>query len=219
MTTGGLRDCVFLVADSNMQHVFQAFLTRDRFHLSLGCGPFLFEPKEDLFVHSGGCDPGQYERAHQVLAPFTRTHRHAVVALDTDWDGSPGAESIQDHICENLAAIWTAGRYCVIAIEPELEAWVLQDSPHLSAAFHYNHHVPLRQWFRDCGHWPDGAAKPPRPKEAIEALRRFTRIQRSGAVYGKVAAKVSAKQCVDPAFRRLATTLSTWFPRRQNEVR
>jgi hypothetical protein len=212
MTTGALRDCVFWVADSTMAQVFQAFLMKNRFHLGLGCRSFRFDPKEDLFAHTGGNDPGLYTRAHQLVAPFARTHRYAVVALDAAWEGSPGSKQIVECVSAKLMPIWPVGRFCVIVIDPELEAWVLQDSPHVAAAFRYDGALPLRHWLRDNGHWPAEAIKPPDPKTAVEAVCRFTRTARSAAVYGKIVSRVSVTRCVDPAFRRLAETLCEWFP-------
>lgn len=207
-----LRDCVFWVADSTMEHVFKSFLTRDRFHLSLGCGPFAFDSRQDIFPNAGGYDPGLYLRAHELVANHARSHRHVVVALDAAWEGSPNAAEIEDHVSRNLAGVWEAGRYRVIVIEPELEAWVLHDNPHVATAFRYDGTRPMRHWLRENGHWPDELAKPPDPKAAVEALCRYTRTPRSAAVYGKVVSKVTVRNCVDRAFRRLADTLCEWFP-------
>jgi hypothetical protein len=213
MMAGRLRDCVFWVADSTMAEVFKAFLTRDKFHMSLGCGRFEFDPRQDLFPNSGGNDPGLYVRAHQLVASYARTHKYAVVALDAAWNGSPEPALIEDHVSKNLAGVWAAGCYRVIVINPELEAWILHDSPHVVTAFRYIGDAPMRNWLRDNGHWPNGSVKPPDPKRAVEALCRFTRTPRSAAVYGKVVSKVTVKTCVDDAFRRLAGTLCDWFPK------
>jgi hypothetical protein len=210
-----MRDCAFWVADSTMAQVFESFLTRDGFHHSLGCGTFAFDPKQDLFPNSGGNDPGLYVRAHALVAPFARTHRRLVVALDSAWDGSPGAEAIETHIAGNVASIWPNGEFCVIVIDPELEAWVLHDNPHVAAAFRYTHTQPLRQWLAANGQWPEDCLKPTDPKAAVEAICRLTRTPRSAAVYRKVVERVSVRNCVDRSFRQLADTLSAWFPRGQ----
>jgi hypothetical protein len=212
MMAGKLRDCVFWVADNTMAEVFKAFLTRDKFHMSLGCGRFDFDPRQDIFPNAGGNDPGLYVRAHHLVADYALTHKYAVVALDAAWDGSPEPAAIEDHVSNNLAAVWAAGRYRVIVIEPELEAWVLHDNPHVATAFRYNGTSPLRHWLRDNGHWPEPLAKPPDPKAAVEALCRFTRTPRSAAVYAKVVSRITVKTCIDHAFRRLAGTLCEWFP-------
>ena len=42
--------------------------------------------------------------------------------LDADWDGSPGAEKIREHISGNLRVQWEES--VVVVIEPELESWI-----------------------------------------------------------------------------------------------
>lgn len=74
-----MRDCIFLLADKNMEATFIGFLTRDGFHLSLGIRQFEFDPAEDLIVDESGSDPGVYTRAHEFLRPYQRTHRYAVI--------------------------------------------------------------------------------------------------------------------------------------------
>lgn len=66
------RDCVFLVADKNMEAMVQGFLLREAFHLSLGCGAFNFDPREDLFVAAGHTDPGLYKKASELTRGFNR---------------------------------------------------------------------------------------------------------------------------------------------------
>jgi len=97
-----MRDCVFLLADTNMKATFEGFLDRDQFHLSLQCGIFEFNAKQDLVVASGDNDPGLYTRGHELLKPYVTTHNHAVVVLDAQWAGSPGAKVIAEHITTNL---------------------------------------------------------------------------------------------------------------------
>jgi hypothetical protein len=54
--------------------------------------------------------------------------------------------------------------------------------------------------------------KPPRPKEAVERLRRLTRAKQSAAAYANIARRVSVKGCTDPSFLLLVETLRRWFP-------
>lgn len=64
--------------------------------------------------------------------------------------------------------------------------------------------------------WEDGTPKPERPKEAFEALLREKRIQRSSAIYKKIATDVSFREGVDPAFLKFKHILEQWF-HRENE--
>lgn len=63
-----MRDCVFLVADRNMEGAFTGFFMRDGFHLSLGIQHFAFDRTRDTLVASGN-DPDVYTRAHELLRP------------------------------------------------------------------------------------------------------------------------------------------------------
>ena len=38
-------------------------------------------------------DPGTYTTGEELLKPFQKTHRHAVLMLDAEWDGLPGADN------------------------------------------------------------------------------------------------------------------------------
>ena len=102
-----LRDVVFLVADGAMAEMLKAFFGRDGFHRRLRCGLFNFDPQpgEDLIV-APTKDPGVYGTAHQLLQPYERSHQRAVVMLDADWDGSPGASRIKEHVAHNMAGAW-----------------------------------------------------------------------------------------------------------------
>ncbi len=50
------------------------------------------------------------------------------------------------------------------------------------------------------------------PKGSMEAVLRAVRRPRSSSIYNELAAQVSLRRCVDPAFNKLKTTLQDWFP-------
>jgi hypothetical protein len=194
-----------------MDAMFRGFLGRDRCHLALRCRAFSFDPREDLI--RGISDPGTYRQAHVLLRPYLRTHRHAVVVLDNDWNGSPGVERIRNDISHLLRINgWESDRSEVIVIDPELEAWLWQESPHIDTAFRYTGAISLRQWLSERGMWADGSAKPARPKEAVKAVSKSTGVPQSAAVYRRIAEKVSVAGCTDPAFAMLCQALRRWFP-------
>lgn len=209
------RPCVILVADSNMAAAFRGYLTRDQWHRSLGCAPFAFDADigRDLLVDEGGNDPGVYTRAHELLRPYQHSHQRALVALDCEWDGSPGRSTIVEEITANLVASgWRENAIKVIAIEPELENWLWQDNPLVATAFRYRGQPALRVLLEQQGLWPAGHVKPPRPKETAEWLLRQTRRPRSSAIYEELASRISVKGCSDAAFLELYATLQAWFP-------
>ncbi len=209
-----MRDCLFLLADKNMEGMLKGFFARDAFHKILGCRNFDFDPKRDLLVAHGQNDPGLYTRANEFLQPYAHSYRHAVVIVDADWDGSPGPDVISQRLHNHLSSAgWTDNCGCAIVIAPELENWVWQDSPHVCSALGFNGtFVDLRTALKEQGFWNPNEAKPNRPKEAVEWVLRQSKKGRSSAIYQQLAMRVSAKGCSDSAFQALRDALLRWFP-------
>jgi hypothetical protein len=100
-----------------------------------------------------------------------------------------------------------------VVIDPELESWVWSDSPEVEAALGWRGRSPeLRSWLIGSGFLHEGATKPERPKEAVEAALRVVRKPRSSAIYQELAGSVSLRRCSDAAFAKLRLTLQEWFP-------
>ena len=209
-----MRHCLFLVADKNMEGMLKGFFSRADFHSSIGCGQFDFDPRHDLIVAHGQNDPGLYTRASEFLQPYADSHRHAVVIIDAEWDGSPGADSISSRLVEHLSkAGWTGDSGCAVVIAPELETWVWQDSPHVCSALGFNGtFTELRTDLEQKGFWQSGRPKPDCPKDAVEWVLRRSRKSRSSAIYQQLAQQVSSRRCTDPAFQILRIALRRWFP-------
>lgn len=198
---------MFLLADGGMEQVIRGFLGRESFYRSLGCGTFDFDADQDIIV-APTKDPGVYGTARELLRPYETTHRHAVVILDADWVGSPGAESIRKHVGQSVSMAWE--EFAVIVIEPELEAWIMQDNPHLVETFRCP--ADFRHILQRADYWPEDRPKPPRPKEALDYLRQRHRVRAFNADFGKLAAKISVRNCQDVAFLQLRDSLRAWFP-------
>lgn len=207
-----MEDCIFLVADKQMESVFKGFLKeRNNYHVSLGTRPFTCEIKADR----AGNDPGLYMRSHELLRPYCHTHQHAVVVLDQDWQGAPEVETIRTKIKNDLVENgWHGENVEVIVIDPELEIWLWQDSPHIANVFQFDYypHPSLRSWLEHKGMWASAQLKPTKPKKAFELLSVEARIPHSGAIYSKIVQRVSVSGCTDTAFRLLLETLQRWFP-------
>lgn len=201
------RDIVFLVADKGMEQVVTGFLGRERCHLSLGCAAFTFHPRADLIV-SPTKDSGMLKYARGLLKSFEITHQRAVVILDNAWTGSPGVAVLKERLRETLSEGWK--ELAVIVIDPELEAWIVNENQHLSSIIRCPENY--RQLLADAGHWPLDVVKPPDPKAALNHLRQRHGARASNAEFGKLAAKMSVKYCKDPAFLQLRDQLCTWFP-------
>jgi hypothetical protein len=197
-----------------MEATFLGFFGRQNWHLSLGTREFSFDSDQDLVVDSGGNDPGVFTNAHELLRPYSTSHAKALVVLDCEWEGSPGGQAIVDHISKNLEANgWAPGQFAVVAIEPELETWIWQDNVNVDAALGFRGPGRLREWLRDQGYWPDGDAKPPRPKETMAAVLRSAQLPPSSSIFEALAGKVGLAGCVSPSFLAMAETLRRWFPK------
>ena len=211
-----MRDIVFLVADLSMQEALRGFLTRSDFHRSYNFGvrPFDFDPSQDLFYAAGLNDPGMYTEGHGILAPFQRTHRHAIVIQDAEWDGSPGAASICADLTAKIAATgWPRERFRVICIEPELENWIWQRNNRVAEPLGFASVDEMIAAVRAEGlEWADGYPKPLRPKEALEAVVRRRGIGLSSSVHRSITERVSLNGCQCPALLGLRDALLQWFP-------
>ncbi|HEX6075049.1 MAG TPA: hypothetical protein VFZ32_07270 [Micromonosporaceae bacterium] len=209
-----MRDVIFLVADGSIGQMLLGFLGRPQFHRSLGCGPFDFEPS-DIIPHDRR-DPGVYRDGPELLRIYQKTHARAVILLDNAWEGSPGPAKIHDDLTRRLRDTWD--QFAVIVLDPELEAWVWQDNPQVATALGCP--ADFRETLARSGHWPRDKDKPPDPKAALDYLQRKYRdlrrdgyrVDRSPALFRRLASRISVQGCVDPAFLRLRDTLRGWFP-------
>ncbi|HYK01858.1 MAG TPA: hypothetical protein VE974_08880 [Thermoanaerobaculia bacterium] len=200
-----MADLVLLAADKTIETGVTNLLSRPH---ALGCRAFAARS----FVHVGR-DPGCYRRAAEFLSGLAGQYRHAIVIFDREGSGATKDRSdIEAEVEERLSASgWNERAACVV-IDPEVENWVWTDSPHLAACLSWNEDIELRQWLAGRGFWPEEAVKPPRPKEALQAVLRLTGQPRSSAVYGELARRVSVARCTDPAFLKLRELIGRWFP-------
>ncbi len=210
-----MNDLLFLVADKDMAEAVAGLLERDQVHRLIGCRPFGFDSRRDIKVAAGQNDPGLYMRANELLRPLVADYRRAVVIVDEEWEGSPGAEVIEQRLQAHLAdAGWSADAALALVVRPEADVWLWSDSPHSATAFGWPSWTELRPALEGAGWIAPGQTKPERPKEAAEwALRHCgRRAPRSAALYRQVASKVSVKRCQDGALERLLSSLRAWFP-------
>jgi hypothetical protein len=211
-----VRDCFFLVADKDMRFALKGLLDRAGVHRSLGCAEFLFDDAEDILV-AGNHDPGIFRNSAGFSRPIQRSHQHLVVMLDNDWGGSPGPDAIHEQITADLGRSgWPEGSFAVIVIDPELEVWMWQESPHLERALAFNaarFGAPsLRQWLAAKALWLPDHDKPREPKKAFTAALARASRPRSATIYEEIASSVTLRRCTDPSFQRLCACLRRWFP-------
>lgn len=209
-----MRDCMFYVADLNMAEAFKGFLQRDKFHLSLRCGAFEFDALQDLARAKGKTDGGLWRHAGSLLKGYLQTHRRLVVCLDCDFGGSPGQAQIKADITRQLLSVgWQQQSFLVLAIDPELEQWIWQDSIHIEHALKHPSPPSLRQALAASNEWPLGQDKPIDPKGLLASLvDKNLGGDRSSSLYAKITSKVSPARCTDPEFQALRQQLQVWFP-------
>lgn len=203
-----MKELIILVADKNMQFAMEGLLTRHQaFRIRrLTRGDF------DIYVHPLR-DPGVFKEVAAFLRPYQRQYQYALVLLDREGSGQETrtASEIENEIKTNLERNGWPNRAEVIVLDPELEIWAWANSPHLAAHTGWADMRSLMNFARNQGIWEANMSKPSRPKEALEALLREKRIQRSSAIYKKIATDVSFCDCTDPAFLKIKTVLREWF--------
>lgn len=179
-------DLLVLVADRNLEAAMRGILSRPR---SLGTSNIVFDIRVHPRKDSGCCKEGV-----AYLRAFARQYRHALLVFDHQGCGreNSSATELESELRAQLQAAGWKDRACVIVLDPELEVWIWSDSPHVDGELGWKQQEPdLRTWLREQDLWPEAAAKPTRPKEALEAALRVVRKPRSSAIYKALAEKVS----------------------------
>ena len=205
------KDLIVLVADRHMEQTFEGLLERDQ---ALDIRPIEF----DIQVHPQR-DPGCTSNSSQFLRPFFRSHRFAIVVFDLDGSGSRQSRTqTQTSVQMELERNGWQGNCKVIAIDPELEAWIWTASPHVSRILGWpGRFRELREFLENNDIWPQGNLKPPDPKQAmdfaIEHAQPNFRPRKSAALFNEISSSAGFGSCNDPAFEELLATLRNWFPR------
>ncbi len=207
-----MRELVILVADATMEAVLRTFFERQAVQKTLGCGELAIDPVQDIFRDPVHTDGGVHRRAHEILRRYLRTHRRALVFLDQQFGAERPADQVRLEILENLRRNGWADRCEVVVIDPELEVWMWQESPHVARAVGHRGNRSLRQQLAEEGEWPDDLEKPRAPKETLQRLIRENRVGVATGVYCDIAKQVSVRGCTDASFRHFLTTLRSWFP-------
>lgn len=208
MTTGDPKDLICLVADKNAEQSILSLLDRPD---ALGIRHVTFE----VLVHPEH-DPGCFLRSPELLRSFANRFTHAIVVFDREGCGreEDSRKELELDLEKRLSRTGWQKRAAAIVLDPELEAWVWSDSPHVDAALGWAGRNPdLRSWLQDHDLLDPHGPKPGRPKEAVERALQVVRKPRSSALYRQLAQEVGLARCVDPSFSKLRRTLRRWFPR------
>ena len=201
-----MKDLVVLVADKNTEYTTRGLLARPE---SLSIRSITY----DIFVHPRR-DPGCLNEAHDLLRPWAKNYRYALVMFDHEGCGQEkqSPDTLANEMRERLGKNGWSKRAEVVVLSPELEVWVWSQSVHVAACLGWDDMTSLREWLATNGYWPPKTAKPPRPKEAMEAALRQARIPRSSVIYLALAEKVGLRGHDEPAFLRFTRALWGWFP-------
>jgi hypothetical protein len=211
MSPSPSKALVVLVADIDTENAIRGVLGRWQ---SLGIQKLTENIDYDIHRHSQR-DPGCRLEADKFLRNFVRTHRHGLVIFDFHGCGAEheNADSaIESRVEQLLSQSGWGDRCACIVINPEIEAWVWSNSPHVDTELGWrNRHPSLKQWMELQSLLPVGGMKPADPKTALrKALREVGKPQSSG-IYLHLAENVGLSRCQDRAFSKLKTVLINWF--------
>jgi hypothetical protein len=201
------QDLVLLVADKDTEMSLRGILARRE---ALGIRTVRYS----IYVHPEH-DPGCRLRAHHFLRHFANGYDHALVVFDREGSGQDTAtrDELDSDLEKRLNKSGWGHRAAVVVTDPELEAWVWSDSPHVDQVLGWaGRKPPLRQWLQERGFLQPGQVKPPRPKEAMLAALCDVRKPPSSSLFERLAQTVSFDRCTDDAFAKLSRTLKGWFP-------
>ena len=197
---------MILAADKDMEYALSGLLSRPP---ALRIRPISF----DVFVHPEH-DPGCALRGAAFLSNFAAQYRHGLILFDHEGSGreSGSASSLQESVNDELSGSPWGDRARAIVVEPELEAWIWSDSPHVDTVAGWERRQPgLRRWLVDEGWIEEPEVKPARPKEAFQAALRAAGRARSASLYRRIAERVSVERCSDSSFQQFRNTLQHWF--------
>ncbi len=199
-------DLIVLVADKNMRFALEGLLGR---HESLGIRPIVTQ----ILIHPRR-DSGTLCESHDFLRPWLRQAPYALVMLDREGCGSnEPRHALEVEVEASLAKNGWADRSAAVVIDPELDVWVWNDSPHVATALQWSGgQASLRDWLIEKRYLEEGQPKPQHPKEAMEEVLKLSRTPRSSSIYREIADRVSFQRCTDPAFMKLRSVLAGWFP-------
>jgi hypothetical protein len=202
-----MKDLIVLTADRNTEAAVRGVLMRPK---TIGIRPLIF----DIHRHPNK-DPGCLLEGIEFLGTFVRMYEHALLVFDLEGCGqekNKSAQDIEQDMEKEFSSAEWGERAAVIVIEPELDAWVWSDSPHVEKILGWAKHSPeLRAWLIEKKYLEKGMSKPSRPKEALEDALRIARKPRSSSIYADLASKVSLARCTDRAFVKMREILRRWF--------
>ena len=200
------KDLVLLTADEDTQLTMEGLFSRPE---ALGIRPITA-----AFVVHPRRDPGVFRQGAEILRPYIREARFALVVLDREGCGREklSREEIEEQIEKDMARNGWPGRSAAVAIDPELEIWAWTGDDQVAKILGWEgNYASLEGWLTEKGFWSSRQLKPRCPKKALQAVLRRTKVPRSASLYKELARAVKLDLCTDPAFHKLRRVLREWF--------
>ena len=201
-----MKDLLVLTACKDAQYAVRGMLSLpERLRIRPLTVEYLIHPNRDA-----GC----VNTAHEIVRSQQSLYSRCLILFDREGSGrdADDAQLLEADVLKRVSGTGWAERAEVVVVSPELEAWVWSSSIQVDRVLGWTGRTPpLRQWLRSKGLLDERAAKPERPKEALEAALEQARIGRSSAIYKDLAQRVSLEHCQDRAFVKLRTVLRDWF--------
>lgn len=200
-------DLIVLLPCQPYEQTVQGLFSRPE---ALNVRPFTYE-----IIINIERDPGCRCKSVSYLRPYINTYDNALVLFDLEGCGVEDItrEQVEESIETDLARNGWADRSAVVVVDPEIEAWVWSDSPHVEATLNWGGRQPdIRTWLKsETEFWQNGTIKPQRPKEAMRQALQEVRTPMSSNMFKELAENISVNRCIDPAFRKLKDTIVNWF--------
>lgn len=204
--TAGPKDLILLVADLDIEQTMRGLLGNPE---RLGIRSITWEirrhPERD-----SGCA----RHSTEFLRLFYKQFSHALVLFDHEGSGKEAAtrEVVERELEDELTRSgWRPGAARVVALDPEIEAWVWSPSVHVAKELGWRDWELLKEWLMERGLLSVDTSKPRRPKEAMRAVLKDRSLPVSASRFRKLAERVSHRRCDDPSFIKLRETLHEWF--------
>ena len=206
MTMAAIKDLFVLAADRDIEQTVLGLLPRTP---ALQIRQVSAEVKP-FWRHDGGCRV----EGVSVLRSLAGQFRHAILIFDFDGSGAnvTSATELEQQLEAELRNAGWGDNAAVIVIEPEIEAWVWADSPHVATILGWSDDRALSLWLRSVGFVKLNESKPDDPKRAMLAALRHVKKKPSSSIFKELAEKVAFKACTDRSFDKFVSTLRRWFP-------
>jgi hypothetical protein len=213
---GHTHDLIAVVPDGAIEQVVTNLL--EQRVSQLGISKIKFEVKKDIF-HDNSSEAATVD----LLRGYIRTHRYALVIRDLEGSGweNDGAAELEAAFRDRIRANGWPDRVEVIALEPEIEAWLRFDSAAFQSLIEQQarskkpaNGAAVSRIVASATQANGGATgnKPKRPKEVFESVLAEFGIPRSNSLYGRLAKQEVLSGCRVGSFNRFSQILTGWFP-------